>query len=284
MSDIQPVERHVDIGDAVIGFLDYESDGPPLLLLHATGFQPRLWHPVARHLIDTFHVVAPYFCDHRGADPENGGFSWRQIAEDMAAFCEKLNFQVPYVVGHSMGGAVPVIAAGALGMPVAQMVLIEPIFLPEALYQVKINVSDHPLAAKSIKRRNAWRDPQEARQYLKSKPLFQRWDPEVLELYIRYGMVAADTGELCLACHPRREAALFMGSMSYNPWPVIPNITCPVLVIEGEHTENKGFIDYPEVAKRFPHGRHQVVPDAGHLVPMEKPEQTVSIIREFFTT
>ena len=150
MSDIQPAERHADIGDAAIGYLEYESEGPPLLLLHATGFLPWLWHPVARELAGTYHVIAPYVCDYRNADPESGGFGWKQIAADLLAFCRDLEIRNPFVVGHSMGGAVPVIAAGALGMAFAQMVLIEPILLPEGLYEIDLNVADHPLAAKAI--------------------------------------------------------------------------------------------------------------------------------------
>lgn len=252
------------------------------MLLHATGFQAWLWHPVARELIDSFRVIAPYICDYRDADPENGGLSWKQIAADLVCFCEKLGLERPYVAGHSMGGAVSVIAAGALGLEVEKMVLIEPIILPGEFYSANINVEDHPLASKSIRRRNYWRNQKEARKYLESKPLFKIWDPQILEFYIRHGMVEADDGGVCLACHPKQEASLFMGGMAFNPWLVIPKISCPVLVLEGEHTENKGFIDFKKQAKMFPNGRHQVVKGAGHLVPMEKPQDTALIISRFF--
>lgn len=283
MSEMYPVKRYVDIGDAVIEYLDYPSDGPPLLLLHATGFLPWLWHPVARVLAGGFNVIAPYICDYRHAEPEQGGLGWNQIASDMEAFCKCLDIDRPYVAGHSMGGAVAVIAAGAMGLNPVKMVLIEPIILPDFFYQVKIDVMDHPLASKSIKRRNQWSNPDEARQYMKSKPLFDKWDPEVLELYIRHGMKSSENGDLCLTCHPRQEAALFMGSMQFNPWPVLDRINCPVLVLEGQYTDNKGFLDFKKVADKLPKGSYQEVADAGHLVPMEKPESTVDIIREFFT-
>ncbi len=282
MRAIQPAERRAGIGDAVICYLDYESEGPPLLLLHATGFVPRLWHPVARQLVPSFRVIAPYICDYRDSDPQDGGLSWMQIAEDLVAFCRCLKLPAPFVAGHSMGGAVAVLAAGALGMEFEKMVLIEPIILPEAFYSVEIRVEDHPLASKSIKRRNHWQDRNQARRYLESKTLFKRWDREILELYVRYGMVAADKGGLCLACDPVREASLFMGSMACDPWPVIPGISCPVLVLEGEETENKGFIDFRKVAETLPDGWHHVVEDAGHLIPMEKPEETALLIRGFF--
>jgi hypothetical protein len=39
-----------NIGDAEIASLRYEGEGPLLIFLHATGFLPWLWHPVAREL------------------------------------------------------------------------------------------------------------------------------------------------------------------------------------------------------------------------------------------
>lgn len=282
MSGINPAERRVDVGDAVIKYLEYKSEGPTVLLLHATGFMPWLWHPVASELAASFRVIAPYFCDYREADPENGGLSWKQIAEDLVCLCEKLDLKKPYLAGHSMGGAVSVIAAGALGLEAEKIVLIEPIILPEEFYSVGISVEDHPLASKSIKRRNYWRDLNEARTYLESKQLFKNWDRRVLELYLAYGMAGADDGGLCLACHPKQEASLFMGGTAFNPWPVIQNVACPVLVLEGEHTENKDFIDFKKQAEMFPKGSHREVEGAGHLIPMEKPEYTAFIIKNFF--
>ena len=181
-----------------------------------------------------------------------------------------------------MGGAIMSIAGGKFGVDIARLVLIEPIFLPRELYTIQMHVSDHPLAGKSINRRNFWNNEAEAKEYLQSKPLFASWDEEMLDLYVRYGMINSENWGLELACHPRNEASLFMGSMGFDPWPVLDRITCPVLVLEGERTENKGFIDQKQVARAFPHGRYLEVKGAGHLIPMEKPQETAEIIRRFF--
>jgi len=281
-SDRQPEKRRLQVAETEISYLLYEGDGPTLIMLHATGFSPWLWHPVARDLADRYRIIAPYFCDHREADPEMGGVSWVQLAADLVEFCERLEIETPLVIGHSMGGAILTIAAGLLGLRPGRMMLIEPIFLPEELYTITIQVKDHPLAGKSIRRRNSWSDRDEARTYLKAKPLFRTWNKEVLELYIHYGIVPGNGGGFSLACPPRQEASLFMGSMAYDPWPLMPKIDCPVLVLEGEHTENRGIIDFRKAARSFPQGRYLLIEGAGHLIPMEKPELTVSLIRRFF--
>lgn len=282
MSQFDMKLKSTPVGDVSIQYLDSEGDGPVLVLLHATGFLPWLWKPIAREFADRFRVIAPYFCDHREADPHQGGLNWALLAEDLAGFCNALGLQQPCMAGHSMGGAVITIAVGGLGLAAKKLLLIEPIFLPQEIYAMDLTVEMHPLASKSIKRRNTWADAAEAKAYLKSKALFAHWDEEMLDLYVQYGMTSSETGGLELVCHPKREAALFMGSGRYNPWPILPKVTCPVLVLEGENTENKGFIDQQNIASMFPKGRYQLVENTGHLIPMERPLETARIMEAFF--
>lgn len=255
-----------------------------MVFLHATGFLPHLWIPVARELTDVFSPVAPYFCDHRRADPDQGGLSWLLLAEDLAALCRETAMENPYLVGHSMGATVLVLACAVFGVSARAMVLLEPIFLPEDFYRLKIKVEQHPLAAKAIRRTNWWRSREEARDYVHSRPLFSRWDPEMIELYVQYGLTEAAEGGLELTCSPQREAALFMGGMRYNPWPEIAKTPCPTLILEGENSENRAFIDLQRAASMFPRGEHRLIKGVGHLIPMETPRLTARIIRDFFTS
>ncbi len=281
MPDNKPVQQTVDIGETALEYLLYDGSGPDMIFLHATGFMPWIWHPIAREFAADHRVIVPYFCDHRQADPDQGGLSWLLIAEDLARFCDRLKVSAPVMVGHSMGGAVITLAAGKFNVRPEKMILFEPIFLPSQLYNLQIRVEDHPLAGKSIKRRNAWEDRRAARDYLKSKALFARWDDEMLDMYLNFGFTEADNGGITLACHPQREASLFMGSMAYDPWPIMSGIKCPVLVLEGENSENKGFINFRQAAERFPRGEFLQVKNAGHLIPMEKPAESVQLIRDF---
>ena len=279
-----PEHKTVNIGDVDLQYLLYESGGPTLIMMHATGFLPWLWHPIAQDLNRHYRIICPYFCDHREADPEQGGFNWVRLAEDLVMLCRTLDIKAPFMVGHSMGGAVMAIAAGRFGLEATKMILIEPILLPREFYAIQLSVEEHPLAGKSIKRRNYWENASDARQYLGSKAFFQTWDDEMRDLYLEYGIIPSDNGGLELACHPRKEAALFMGSMAYDPWPIMSAVTCPALVLEGELTENRGVIDFKKIAASMPRGQYRMVPGAGHLIPMEKPKETSDIIRSFLSS
>jgi lipase len=281
-NDVMPQVMTQDIGDADLSYLFYDGEGPTLILMHATGFLPWLWHPIARGLGPSWRVIAPYFCDHRETEPEKGGLNWLIIAEDLAIFCERLGIKNAALVGHSMGATVLTLAHAAFGLDARGIILIEPIFLPQDFYKAKLAVEDHPLASKSIKRKDYWESKSEALSYLKSKKLFMNWDEEMLELYIQYGMKDCDNGGLTLACTPKREASLFMGGMHHDPWPFIPKVRCPALVVEGEESENRHFIDLKMATSTFPNATYRLLKGAGHLIPMEKPQEITGIIREFF--
>jgi lipase len=280
--DSIPTSLTQDIGDADLAYLLYEGDGPVIMFLHATGFSPWLWHPIARELAPRWRVIAPYFCDHRETDPEKGGLSWLTMAEDLARFCAVLELDRPRLVGHSMGATVITLAHAKFGLEARGLILIEPIFFPKDFYKIRITLEQHPLASKAIRRRDHWGNREEARAYLLSKSLFKDWDPEMLELYIDHGMKEAEGGGLQLTCSPKREASMFMGSMEYNPWPLLPQVTCPTLILEGEESPNRGFIDLQMATSTIPKSTYRMISHAGHLIPMENPKLTLNIIEEFF--
>jgi pimeloyl-ACP methyl ester carboxylesterase len=271
-----------DIGDTDLSYLLYEGEGPTMVLLHATGFLPWLWPPIARELSPRWRVIAPYFCDHRESDPHKGGLNWLTVASDLANFCTSLGIERPAMVGHSMGATVITLANAAFGLDARGLVLFEPIFLPEDFYKTEITVDLHPLASKAIRRKDTWGSDAEVHAYLRSKALFKQWDEEMLDLYVEYGMKRLDAGGLQLACSPLREASLFMGGMQYDPWPLLPKVSCPTLVLEGEESENRAFIDLKKATSMFRQATYRLVSGAGHLIPQEKPRESLGIIREFF--
>jgi lipase len=271
-----------NIGDAELSYLLYEGDGPPLVFLHATGFLSWLWHPLARDLASTYRIIAPSFCEHRDTDPESG-LGWATLAEDAVRLCGALRLEKPFLVGHSMGATVHLIAHTLCGLEAAGMILIEPIILSPEYYLGRMSIDEHPFAAKAIRRKNYWHNRDEAMAYLRSRSLFQAWDDEMLEIYIRHGMTRGEDGGLQLACSPQREAALFMGGRQYDPWPLLPKVSCPVLLVEGERSELGRFIDFTRIQSLITGSKHHVVKNAGHLIPMERPREMARIIGEFFS-
>ena len=269
------------IGDVDLPYLVYDGGPSVVILIHATGFLPWLWHPVARELSPARTVIAHFIGDYRKADPEKGGLLWATIAQDIITFCERNNIEKPLLVGHSMGGTVLTIAHAHCGLDAQGMILIEPIFLPEDFYRIHFTIQDHPLAVKALKRSNQWKNASEAMEYLKSRDLFKNWNEEILELYVHYGMKAEPGGDLHLVCSPHTEAALFMGGVHFSPWPLLPKVSCPVLLVEGGTSDSTLFTNLDKALPLFTNASHVLVKDAGHLIPMEKPAEISAIINDF---
>jgi pimeloyl-ACP methyl ester carboxylesterase len=103
----------------------------------------------------------------------------------------------------------------------------------------------------------------------------------MLELYLRHGM-SGEEGGLRLTCSPQRETALYMGGMQYDPWPLLSRISSPVLILEGEKSDNRRFINLDRVRSLIPDCAYHLVGGAGHLIPMEQPREVTRLIREFF--
>ena len=269
------------IGDTKIKYLLYDGPGKTLVLLQGTGFPPELWHPIAQELSRFYRLIVPFYYDHREAKSSDEGISWLILAQDLKAFCDTLQLDKPVLVGHSMGGTVAAISEAECRLTAGGLILIEPIFLIEELYQIPFTVQDHPLASKSLKRINHWEDERELRQYLESKILFKEWAEGMLERYIRYGFEKDPQGGMRLLCSPHKEAGLLMGGMKNNPWPMFPRITCPVLILEGETSENRLYTGLEKASSLMPRGSYALIKEAGHLIPMERPKEVTPIILKF---
>lgn len=67
IKDIWPQTRFQNVGDAELQYLDYDGGEPTIILMHATGFLPWLWHPIARRLAGTHRVLSPLFLRSSGS-------------------------------------------------------------------------------------------------------------------------------------------------------------------------------------------------------------------------
>lgn len=279
--DSQPQICCQNLGETQLPYLLYEGEGPPLIMLHATGFSPWLWHPLAGALARSFRVVAPSLCNHRHRDPRQGGISWALLAEDIVRLCEAQHLEHPYLVGHSMGATIQLLAHGHLGLPAAALVLIEPVVFPEGFYRSPVALETHPFAVRALQRTNHWHDIAEARAYLHSRPLFQGWTEAALDLYLHHDLTEAAGGGLHLACPPEQEAALFLGGTHLDPGPSLARVACPVLLLEGAESELRGMLDFERVCSLLPACEHRRIQGAGHLIPMERPDAVRQEIETF---
>ena len=90
------------------------------------------------------------------------------------------------------------------------------------------------MSASARRRRATFASRDELLAYLRSKPLFARFDPAVLDAYIEHGFAREDDGTLRLKCLPEYEARTFEHGASHNGVGRLGEITCPVALVYGD--------------------------------------------------
>jgi pimeloyl-ACP methyl ester carboxylesterase len=251
---------------------DFGGEGPPLVLCHATGLCAGVWEPFAAHLADRYHCVALDFRGHGATrTPDEVELHWSGMAEDLLAVIDAVADGGPVrAVGHSMGGASIVLAAGARPGVISRAWAFEPILIPrQALSDIP---GEKPGLAEGARRRRADFDSRaEAIERWSSKPPYSSIDPRCLEAYARHGLRDRPDGGVTLACRPDREAEVFEhhGSGAFE---LLDEIELPfAIAVSGDGEGPARMADV--AAEAHPWICIERYPDLNHFGPLQAPER-----------
>jgi 3-oxoadipate enol-lactonase len=230
--------------------------GPPLLLLHAGGLDGRMYGPLAERLQDRYSLLIPDLRGHGGTPPAEAPFAH---AEDVVALLDALGIERTAVAATSFGGWVALELTS---------------LAPERVSALVLMASAYDLDDWSSELEGFWEQEEalvEARDIEGAVALGERtWvrDPAVAELV----SAMARTGfEHDLA-----------GGAEAHELPVdLGAITAPTLAVSG----GLDFADFARIADRVaaavPGARRAEVPDAGHLIALERPDAAADLIVTF---
>ena len=200
-------------------YLEWPGDGPPLVLLHATGLLAALWAPVAARLAARFHVYALDFPGHGDSGHPVRVWRWETFAEDAQTFIAALGLGQPRVMGHSMGATVAALLAARYPSSVARLALVEPVVMVPEVIGREITLPGVPTAAGTRKRRAVWPDRASMVASYQGRGPFAGWEPALLALYAAEGTVERADGQVALKCPPDTEAAMYYERSFLEIWP-----------------------------------------------------------------
>lgn len=251
-----------------------ESGPVEAVFVHANGFCKELWRPVVAAVADRPRPFSWVSMDQRGHGDSGVGappYDWDRIARDVVAIVGDSRGLVG--VGHSSGGSA--IARAEILSPglFRAMVLIEPIIFPPPYGRY-----DVPLAAIAEQRTAVFADRAAARERFAMRA-FKDWDPEVLDLYVDHGFRSTDRGWE-LKCAPQVEADYYREGNNVDTWDRLDEIECPVVLVAGEHSDTHSGPYLSQLQARFRSAHVDVIPSAGHLVPMEQPGAIASMVAD----
>ena len=277
-------EGVVNSDGAAIHYLDWGGDSPPLILIHATGFLAALWRPIAERLASRFRVVAVDQRGHGDSDPSPDGYSFEGFAGDLQRLIEALELEGALAVGHSSGGTTIVVHAAKHPGVLRRAVLIEPI-LPrsEWLARPPGGRAAGDMAEAARKRRGVWPSREELFESYHARPPFESWREDVLRLYVEEGTREREDGQVELKCPPDIEAQFFDAVRDVTPWPMLPEMSCPALLLWGAESHLLQFGMDQHVEEAIPHARTVLVADTTHFLPQERPDEVARLIEEFLS-
>ncbi|BBP45785.1 sigma factor SigB regulation protein RsbQ [Thiosulfatimonas sediminis] len=91
------------------------SGKPTLLFAHGFGCDQTIWHKVAPSFAENYHIVLFDYLGSGGSDTtqfDHQRYSTLDAyAEDLITICEALNLQNIYLIGHSVSGAIGMLAS-----------------------------------------------------------------------------------------------------------------------------------------------------------------------------
>lgn len=257
-------------------YYEITGTGDPLVLIAGVGYGLWFWHKVVPKLAEHFQVIA---FDNRGAgqsDKPDGPYTVPMMAADTAGLMDALNIREAAVMGHSLGGFIAQELAVTRPELVGKLILgatthgglnVIPI-TPEAL-EVLTNRKGDPVEL--VKRGIA----------VACAAGFAERQPEVVQECMDYRF----SNPVPAAQYQAQVAAGAAMSALTEEQVVerLGRIKVPVLILFGEQDSvvppgNAGLL-----AQKIPKSRVHLVPNAGHMYPLEAPQATAEIIHVFLS-
>jgi len=254
--------------------------GPPVVLVHATGFHGYVWKPIAQGLSRDGRVFALDQRGHGDSIKPERGYAWEVFADDLFHFLTQLHLTDVVAVGHSAGAtAIAVCAATHPGL-IHRAVLIDPIIVPR---MPDGDLAENPMAHRARKRRMVWESRTSMFHSYRTREPFKTWREEVLWAYIEEGTVLRPDGHIELKCPGNIEAQIYDNAPKLDGFRVLPRVNIPVLLLRGESS-----LSFPEssaalAVSLLPQGKLKTIANTTHFVPMERPDAVERAIRKFLS-
>ncbi|PUA19472.1 alpha/beta fold hydrolase [Glaciimonas sp. PCH181] len=264
-------------------------DRPIVHFAHGNSFPSGTYRRFLASLGKDYDVHALEMHAHNPTYPVTDG--WPALAQELVDELLARYQQPVILVGHSLGGALSLMAAKQRPDLVRCVVLLDTPVLAGwragLLALAKVLRLDRPMspARFSEKRRNLWPDAEAAYQHFSSKQVFASWPEEVLRDYVEHGLVEQQGG---MALRFRRdiETAVYRTLPHHFGRVVRRRYPVPVGFIGGMDSiecRQAGM-----AATRRLVGRHLRMLPGGHLFPLETPlaaaSATDKMIRSLLNT
>ncbi|NRF68423.1 alpha/beta hydrolase [Aquincola sp. S2] len=210
--------------------------------------------------------------------------NWPRLRDQLVDFIETEVRAPAYLVGHSLGGLVSLLAACRRPELVRGLVLLDsPVITGWRAHYVRVAkltglMPRFSPGRVSRMRREEWPSRRAVAEHYGAKPVFARWDPQVLADYVATG-TRHHSGKTVLAFDRAVETRIYdtlphqLGTLLRRHPP-----RCPVAFVAGTRSSEirQGGLG---AARALAGERFRWI-EGSHLYPMEKPAETAALVLE----
>jgi 3-oxoadipate enol-lactonase len=246
-----------------LNVVDTGSGAPALIFLHYWGGSARTWQTVIERLESNFRCVA---FDQRGwgsSDAPADAYSLQNLADDASMLIRTLGLSRYVLVGHSMGGKVAQLLASQHPSGLEALVLVAPAspfpqHIPEQARQAQLHAYDNRETALS------------AIDFL----TVRRPDTATLEQLLQDSLGGSPGAK---RAWPTTAAYVDISAQ-------VTKIKVPTLILVGDQDrQDPEELQRREVLPSIPNATLKIIPDCGHLIPVDQPSASAKSIAAFLS-
>ncbi len=208
--------------------------------------------------------------------------NWPCLRDELLGFIDANVTQPAFLVGHSLGGMISLLAASRKPRIAHGIVLLDsPVIAgwrAHSLHMAKVTGLASRVSPGRIarKRRHHWPSLDAVREHFARKPAFARWDPRVLDDYVASGFE-----QRAAQWHLRFERDIegrIYDTLPHHLEPLLRThrLQCPVAYIGGERSAEARQAGL-QATRRLVGERFWTLPGT-HLFPMEHPDAAAAAV------
>lgn len=252
--------------DSLTVHYEDQGKGDPVILLHGFPLDGRVWQSQAALLSDAYRVVRidlPGF----GQSSLGGDFTIASLADSVKNVADSLNLHKFVLGGLSMGGYVAFAYVRKYAADLAGLILADTRAVADT---PQGKVARDQMAQLSLTQgARAIADQMEAKmmcpQTIQGRPAIYRAIRQIME-----SCPPQTIAQACIAMRDRPDSSH-----------LLTQLDCPTLIVCGSEDVLTG----PELSRNMQQAIRsshlEIIPGAGHMSPMEQPEDVTSVIRTF---
>ena len=260
-------------------FSDASDSAEHIVFLHANGFPPDTYASFLNAISSLGRIST---IEHRPLWTEEAPkfLDWGVYADDAIKTLEREATGPVWLVGHSMGGAISLLIASKAPHLVKGVVGLDPVtinsrFLAFSRLAFRLWPDKPKMIRGALGRPHQFDSHHEAFEFYRTKRAFSGIADKELMDYVLAAHAPSEKG-VVLRYSGAWEACVYRSPP--NLWKCFDRIHKPIHILGGEHS----YVIVPNVAERLKqlgNVKFESI-DAGHLMPMEKPQETASFVTE----